>query len=522
MKKSFLLVSLALGLVGATSAQIRYIEETFSGVTVTPNVTYGTNFYVFPFQGSPIPPAAPGPIAPLGYTPTLGPINLDLYEPSGDVATNRPLVILVHTGNFLPKYRNLGSTGDKSDSSVVELSRRFAKRGYVAAAPRYRLGWNPNAATLVERTEQLLNAVYRAIHDVQTAVRFFKANAATYKIDPNKIVLVGVGSGGYVVNAYVTLNKQSETALDKFQNGSGNSVIDTTLVGNVHGVGGSRNQYNHSGFSNDVAMSINIGGALGDISWMEAGDVPMVGFHTWKDQFAPYDSGTVIVPTTGEAVVDVHGTRTAIKKAVALGNNSPIVNRTFIDDVSARGYSLNAKAQAEGLFEFRLPMTSANREEGSPWEWWDSASVVVGAQMVGLTAANGTDIHNSGVDGNQNMSPAKARRYIDTIMWYSAPRIAVALNLPGNEFVGINNNTVINTNDIALYPNPVSENFTITVTNQNVQSVTLVDINGKTIQKWSNLNADNAVISRGAIAAGTYIVKIKTTKGETSRQVIFK
>lgn len=515
MKKRFLVAALALGLGISASAQLRYLDEVFSNVTVTPSVTYGQNYYFIPLQGSPITPGAPGAIPPLGYTPTVGDLKLDLYTPTGDAATDRPAVIILHTGNFLPKYQNQGTTGDKGDSAIVELANRFAKRGYVAAAPRYRLGWNPLAASQVLRTQQLLNAVYRALHDVQTAVRFFKANAATYKVDPNKIILVGVGSGGYLAQAYVTLDKQAETALEKFQDDNGNSVIDTTLVGNVHGQGGSWNQYNHSGFSNDVAMSINVGGALGDISWMEAGDAPMVSFHCWKDPFAPYDSGTVIVPTTGQPVVFVHGSRTAIKKAVALGNNADMVSYTFSDDVSARAYSLNAKAQFEGLFEFRRPTTPSNNEEASPWDWWDSTTVATQAAALGQ---NGTTFHNNGLLTNPDMSAAKGRRYIDTIMWYSSPRIMTVLGLPG---LGINNNT-INSELVSLYPNPVTENFTVTVTGQNVQSVTVMDLNGRVIRTWNNLNTGNAVISRDNIAAGLYMVKVKTSEGEAVRQVIFK
>jgi len=251
---------------------------------------------------------------------------------------------------------------------------------------------------------------------------------------------------------------------------------------------------------------------------LESGDAPMLAFHTRDDQFAPYDSGTVIVPTTGDPVVYVHGSRTMIKKAVALGNNNVILNRTYLDPVSARGYSLNAEAQAEGLFEFRRPITPTPFEEASPWDWWDSASVVTQANALQL---NGPGIHGSSKVTNPDMSAAKGRRYIDTVMWYSIPRIMTVLDLPGNEYFGINN-AGINGAEVSLFPNPVTENFTVTVTNQNVQSVTLIDINGKTVQTWNNLNTNNAVISRGSIAAGLYLAKIKTAQGETNRQVVFK
>lgn len=526
MKKTVLSIMGVLALGWASQAQTRYLDEVFTNVDIAYDVVYGQNFHFIPFHDSPIPPGNPGAIPPLGYTPTIGPMTFNLYQPVNDTEGNRPLVIIVHTGNFLPRYINRSATGDKTDNAVVELSTRFAKRGYVAAAPRYRLGWNPTSSDPIVRVQTLLNAVYRSIHDIQTCVRFFKKDAATtntYKINPNKIILVGVGSGGYVTNAYVTLDKQSETALDKFQDGNGNSVVDPAVVGDVNGQGGTWNQYNHAGYTNKVAMTINMGGALGDISWMEGGEVPMVGFHCWKDVFAPYDSGTVIVPTTGDVVVDVHGTRTMIKKAVALGNNALLVNATYSDAVSTRGYSLNAKAVAEGLYEFRTPPTPAGSEEGSPWDWWDSATVVSTATFYGIpssgTGPNGApnNLHQSGLINNPNMSETKGKTYIDTIMAYSLPRIYTAVI---TQPLGIDENAA-GSNAVNVFPNPVTANFSVTVSKQ-VRSVSVLDLNGKLVRTWNNLNTNTATLERGDIAAGVYLVKITTDAGEYARKVVFK
>jgi len=524
MKKIVLSAVAALSIGYAAQAQDRYVDEVFTTVDYTFGTVYGQNYHFLPFHDSPITPGAPGPIPPLGYTPTIGNMTMDVYQPGGDTETDRPLVLVIHSGNFLPRYINRSATGDKGDSSVVELANRFAKRGYVTATPRYRLGWNPNGATLVDRTRSLLTAIYRSIHDIQTCVRFFKANAATYKIDPTKIILVGVGSGGYVTNAYATLDKQEETALDKFQDDMGNSVIDTAVWGGVNGMGGSLNVYNHAGFSNDVSTVVNLGGALGDISWLEAGDVPMIGFHCWKDVFAPYDSGTVIVPTTGEPVVDVHGTRQAIKKAVALGNNADLVAANFTDPISLRAYSLNAKAQYEGLYEFRTPTTPAGLEEGSPWDWWDSTTVVATGTLLGIPSSgvgsNGSpnNLHLSGLLTNPNMSATKGRLYIDTIMKFAAPRIAIVNGL----FDGSISDIQKESSQLSVYPNPISANFSVTVLNQNIQSVKVIDLNGRTVQFYNNLNSGNVTLERGDIAAGTYILDVNTTNGRFTRKVIFK
>ena len=39
-----------------------------------------------------------------------------------------------------------------------------------------------------------------AREDIDTAIKWVKANATTYKVDPNKIVLAGESAGGFLVN----------------------------------------------------------------------------------------------------------------------------------------------------------------------------------------------------------------------------------------------------------------------------------------------------------------------------------
>jgi hypothetical protein len=525
MKKVLLFALGAVAFGFTAKAQVRYVDEVFTNVDFTFGTVYGQNYHFIPLHDSPLNPTVPpGPIPPLGYTPTIGPMTMDVYQPNGDAETERPLVIILHSGNFLPRYINRSATGDKGDSVIVELGNRFAKRGYVAATPRYRLGWNPTSSDPVTRVRTLLTAVYRAIHDVQTCVRFFKGNASTYKINPNKIVLVGVGSGGYVSNAYATLDKQAETALPKFQDDLGNSVIDTLIWGNVNGIGGTWNNYNHAGQSNSVSMCINMGGALGDISWMEGGEVPTIGFHCWKDIFAPYDSGTVVVPTTGDPVVDVHGTRQMVKKAVGLGNNDLLLNANFTDVVSARAYSLNAKAQYEGLFEFRTPQTPAGLEEGSPWDWWDSTTDVATATILGLpstgTGANGSpnNLHLSGLLTNPDMSAAKGRLYVDTVMKFSSPRIATVLGLVNFNIAESNQESSF----VSVFPNPVSADFSVVIPNGLIRQVTVTDLTGKVVRVFNNLNSGTILLERGNIPAGMYILDVNTNTGRFSRRVVFK
>src|SRR2546423_534182 len=121
MKKNLSLFILLLS-VCQLSAQ-RYLNPVFSNVTVTSNVVYGSNMSV------------------LTGTPASQNLTMDVYQPSGDSCTNRPLVIYLHAGTALPIIYNISAVGTKTDSAVVEICTQLAKRGYVVVSMDYRLGW---------------------------------------------------------------------------------------------------------------------------------------------------------------------------------------------------------------------------------------------------------------------------------------------------------------------------------------------------------------------------------------------
>ena len=281
----------------------RYISPVFPSASLTPDIVFANN------------------IQTLTGTPTAIDLKADIYQPSGipDPVNNRPLVIILHDGFYLPNIINGRPFGNKRDSCVVHICTELAKRGYVAASISYRLGWNP-AATGVSgqdiRTGTYLQALYRATQDARSCVRFFKANGASYGIDTSKIIMGGFGHGGDISLACATLDKTQEINLPKFLANTtnstygfvaGQSYVNQSFNGDFEGFGGIpqlNNTNNTPGYSSKINFAFNMGGALLDPSWLEVGDCPIVSFHVVSDPFTPYGNGAVIVPTTGDFVVE--------------------------------------------------------------------------------------------------------------------------------------------------------------------------------------------------------------------------
>ena len=477
----------------------------------------------------------------------LAQMKMDVYTPpASDEMTNRPVFVYIHTGNFLPALFNGATTGDKIDSAAVNICKQMAKRGYVVANINYRLGWNPLSTNENVRRGTLLQAVYRALHDVQTAVRYLRSPAGTgFGIDPAKIALIGQGSGGYVSQAYTTLSDYvTEVAgLDKFRNSETNlPYVIESIDGTIEGGPGLTRLLDplfQFGFPKDVVLSVNIGGSLADSTWLNKGEAAMVSFHCLRDPFAPFDHGMVVVPTTNENVVPVDGANVFIRKANEFGNNDAFANipdgdaytdaarstygQTY-DYIYSNPATMTVSSSPEGLYPFILPLNgdvSVFGNQGSPWDWWDFATLEV--VVDGTNAALGTDfsaaeIHATGLFSNPDMSQEKGLTYIDTIQGYLHPRAVLQMELA----TGIGESPEVK-NAMKLFPNPSASGF-VTIENNKAKmsEVIVMDANGRVIHK-AEFNAHQYKLDHAGWTSGLYFVTVMFKEGgQLTNKLIIK
>jgi acetyl esterase/lipase len=102
--------------------------------------------------------------------------KLDLYLPASRPPEQlSPAVVWIHGGGW--------SGGIKSEARAKEICTTLASNGYVAVSIDYLLGpgaWPQN------------------LLDCKNAVRFLRAHAAEYRVDPNRIAVAGGSAGGHL------------------------------------------------------------------------------------------------------------------------------------------------------------------------------------------------------------------------------------------------------------------------------------------------------------------------------------
>ena len=126
----------------------------------------------------------------------------DIYVPAGDGAF--PVIVLVHGGGFAFQNQKM---------KIVEPVAQYALfHGYAVVSVDYR-----------KSSEAVFPA---ALSDVKAAVRFVRANAATYRLDAERIAVWGKNAPSFITAGAETFNRDVPNAEVHFVN-SGHFALES-------------------------------------------------------------------------------------------------------------------------------------------------------------------------------------------------------------------------------------------------------------------------------------------------------
>ncbi len=125
-------------------------------------------------------------------------LHLDLFRP--DKPGKYPVLLLIHGGGW--------RSGNKSMD--IPMAQQIAAKGYVTAAVEHRLS-----------PEALYPA---AAYDIKAAVRFLRANAKKYNIDPKRIAIGGSSAGGQLASLVGV-----SAGVAKFEGAEGNPGVSSAV-----------------------------------------------------------------------------------------------------------------------------------------------------------------------------------------------------------------------------------------------------------------------------------------------------
>ncbi len=245
----FCLFSFAISSYAQDCAGVRYIDPIFSNVIETTGVKYGeARAYGALFDQD---------------------LNLDIYEPDGDTLSKRPVIVFMYGGAFL--------IGTRNQPPIPDYARYFAERGYVVVSIQYRIGFNTVSGQSAER------AVYRAIQDLDAALRYLAQRRFGYRIDIGNIITTGTSAGSIAGIHHMFLEESDRPA----------STYGILLEPNDLGCFSCSGNTDFGSQPVFAKAHINHWGAILDTAFIDATDNnPVLHFHGTGDAIVQYGAGS--------------------------------------------------------------------------------------------------------------------------------------------------------------------------------------------------------------------------------------
>ncbi|MFO0945534.1 MAG: alpha/beta hydrolase [Planctomycetota bacterium] len=205
------------------------------------------------------------------------PLALNLARPKGD-EKSRPAVVCIHGGGFR------AGTREHHDG----LCKQLAARGYVAVTVTYRLAPKHQFPA--------------AVHDVKAAVRWLRANADKYGVDPDRIGAMGDSAGGHLA---LFLGMTGDVKM--FDDAGGGNADQSSKVQCVVDIYGPSDLTRSYGKSVDAAevLPLFFGGDLktkrrehvvgSPLNWVSPHAPPTLAIHGTKDPYVAYEQSVWLV-----------------------------------------------------------------------------------------------------------------------------------------------------------------------------------------------------------------------------------
>lgn len=218
-------------------------------------------------------------------TPDGESLALNIARPKAENGL-RPAVLCIHGGGFRAGKRE----------SYDALCMKLAEKGFVAATITYRLAPKHQFPA--------------AVHDCKAAVRWVRANASKYKIDPAKIGVTGGSAGGHLAQFLgVTAH------VPQFEGTGGNPDQSSSVacVVNVYGPSDFTKSYGKSVDAHEV-LPLWFGGNLethlkphiigSPLYWVTPDAAPTLCIHGTEDKYVAHEQAVWIIDKLKAASVE--------------------------------------------------------------------------------------------------------------------------------------------------------------------------------------------------------------------------
>jgi acetyl esterase/lipase len=121
-------------------------------------------------------------------------LKLDFYTPK-NIKKKHPLIVYVHGGGF--------SGGKRDEDYINDFAKFLTQRGYAVASISYRLSMKGKGFGCNTKADDKINAFNTASEDISFALKYILKKKRRFKLDVDKITLVGSSAGAEAILHFV-------------------------------------------------------------------------------------------------------------------------------------------------------------------------------------------------------------------------------------------------------------------------------------------------------------------------------
>lgn len=424
-------------------------------------------------------------------------LQMDIYTPYCDDSAHvsrMPLLIWIHGGAFL--------AGDKGETSITNLCKQFARRGYVTASINYRLGfvaddvaWNCNFPNyncmFATDSAEWYRSYYRSIQDAKGALRYLINRHSIFRIDTNQVFVAGESAGAFVALGICLLDTLTEKPVQtgniapaqiphinslNCQYNTGKTFSGVTIsrpdLGSIDGdIEPTTINFSIKGIGNMY------GGMLSDLLANYPLNKPkpaIYSFHQPCDLIVPIDSGNVFAGLSW-CMTNGYG-------CYGVGNTPKVYgSRTFSDlnTLNNYGYTIHNEFTLTNFpYSFLIGTGSCTDQASNPCHAYDNAQLRE-----------------------------------DNLASFFAPLITINPVCDTGFFVSAVGNTANINHEINIYPIPSGKFLTIENTGFKESSYRLYTIHGQEVFHVSGIQNQTTTIDLSNNSPGIYFLHIHHNTG---------
>ena len=213
--------------------------------------------------------------------------KMDIHSPEGEAPESGwPALVVIHGGGWY--------SGNRHEDRAIRIAHDLNAAGFLCAVIDYTLATVPQFHFM----ESMRQSFPRNLKDCKAAVRYLRQQAATYRIDPDRIGALGCSAGGHLAAMVASTGPEAGFEPDEGDPSVPTSVRAAVCLYGVHDFAAFV-----TGWEGASAVDSDICRQASPMNYIAPGNPPTLLLHGTCDEAVPYQQSEQYAAALEQAAI---------------------------------------------------------------------------------------------------------------------------------------------------------------------------------------------------------------------------